>query len=141
MAKRISSGEPKPRRTPTRRRAVKTPEAPVQPAAEAVEPAAEPTPEARGAESPGSLAGEAATSGLMTSDRGQVPVAGSATGGTLASKVAHAASASGVWGREEAKPDRQAVARRAFELFLARGGVHGHDVEDWLAAERELRRR
>jgi len=32
-----------------------------------------------------------------------------------------------------------AVARRAYERFLARGGSHGHDVEDWLAAERELR--
>ena len=31
------------------------------------------------------------------------------------------------------------VARRAFELFLERGGVHGHDLDDWLAAERQLR--
>jgi Protein of unknown function (DUF2934) len=31
------------------------------------------------------------------------------------------------------------VARRAFELFCARGAEHGHDVEDWLQAERELR--
>jgi hypothetical protein len=32
------------------------------------------------------------------------------------------------------------IARRAYELFEARGGDHGHDVEDWLEAERELRR-
>ena len=31
------------------------------------------------------------------------------------------------------------IARRAYELFLARGGVHGRDVEDWLTAEQELR--
>jgi hypothetical protein len=31
------------------------------------------------------------------------------------------------------------VARRAYELYLARGGEHGHDFEDWLQAERELR--
>lgn len=31
------------------------------------------------------------------------------------------------------------VARRAYEKFLARGGQHGHDVEDWLAAEAEVR--
>jgi hypothetical protein len=31
------------------------------------------------------------------------------------------------------------IARRAYELYLARGGVHGRDVEDWLAAEQELR--
>ncbi len=29
------------------------------------------------------------------------------------------------------------VAARAYERFLARGGEHGHDVEDWLAAEAE----
>jgi len=33
------------------------------------------------------------------------------------------------------------VARRAHELYLARGSEHGHDVDDWTAAERELRAR
>jgi hypothetical protein len=28
------------------------------------------------------------------------------------------------------------VARVAFELFLKRGGAHGHDRDDWLEAER-----
>ena len=32
------------------------------------------------------------------------------------------------------------IARRAYELYLARSGEHGHDVEDWLQAEQELRR-
>ena len=31
------------------------------------------------------------------------------------------------------------VARRAYDLYLARGCAHGFDVEDWLQAERELR--
>lgn len=31
------------------------------------------------------------------------------------------------------------VARRAYELYLARGGEHGYDVDDWLRAEHELR--
>jgi len=31
------------------------------------------------------------------------------------------------------------VATRAYALYLARGGEHGHDVDDWLAAELELR--
>ena len=35
--------------------------------------------------------------------------------------------------------DTAQIARRAYELFLQRGGVHGRDVEDWLAAEQELR--
>jgi len=30
------------------------------------------------------------------------------------------------------------IARRAFDLYLARGRADGHDVEDWLQAEREL---
>ncbi len=36
---------------------------------------------------------------------------------------------------------RERIARRAYELFDRRGGVHGHDVEDWLRAEAELVRR
>lgn len=31
------------------------------------------------------------------------------------------------------------VARRAYDLYLARGREPGHDVEDWLQAERDLR--
>jgi hypothetical protein len=31
------------------------------------------------------------------------------------------------------------IACRAYDLYLARGGGHGHDVEDWVRAERELR--
>jgi hypothetical protein len=30
------------------------------------------------------------------------------------------------------------VARRAYDLFVSRGGQHGHDVEDWLEAERQV---
>jgi hypothetical protein len=38
----------------------------------------------------------------------------------------------------QAHAGRDAVARRAYELFLARGCAHGHDLEDWVRAEREL---
>ena len=31
------------------------------------------------------------------------------------------------------------VACRAFELYCERGWQDGHDVDDWLKAERELR--
>ena len=31
------------------------------------------------------------------------------------------------------------IARRAFELYCERGRKDGHDVDDWLNAERELR--
>jgi len=30
------------------------------------------------------------------------------------------------------------IARRAYALYEERGGEHGHDVDDWLQAEREL---
>ena len=32
-----------------------------------------------------------------------------------------------------------AVAQLAHELFLKRGGAHGHDLDDWFEAERRLR--
>jgi len=36
------------------------------------------------------------------------------------------------------RPARTEIARRAYEIFLGRGGDDGHDVEDWLQAEAEL---
>jgi hypothetical protein len=35
-------------------------------------------------------------------------------------------------------PSHDDVARRAYELFEARGGEPGHDLEHWLDAERQL---
>jgi hypothetical protein len=32
----------------------------------------------------------------------------------------------------------EAIAKRAYEKFLARGSSHGHDQEDWDAARQEL---
>ena len=43
-------------------------------------------------------------------------------------------SAKGAGG--ESRLDR--IARRARQLYEARGGEHGRDLEDWLAAEREI---
>jgi hypothetical protein len=31
------------------------------------------------------------------------------------------------------------IARRAYDLYVARGCENGYDVDDWLRAERELR--
>jgi hypothetical protein len=36
------------------------------------------------------------------------------------------------------EPD--AVAQRAYEIYQSRGGNHGADLDDWLEAERQLRR-
>ena len=34
--------------------------------------------------------------------------------------------------------DRDRVASRAYELYIARGRQHGRALEDWLEAEQEL---
>ena len=36
--------------------------------------------------------------------------------------------------------DPDAIARRAYEIYQNRGGDHGADLDDWLEAERQLRR-
>ncbi|NVJ01799.1 DUF2934 domain-containing protein [Myxococcus sp. AM009] len=36
-------------------------------------------------------------------------------------------------------PTNEQLARRAYEIFLARGGTHGSSEQDWFQAERELR--
>jgi len=35
-------------------------------------------------------------------------------------------------------PIRDAIATFAYERFVARGCQHGHDLDDWLAAEQEF---
>jgi Protein of unknown function (DUF2934) len=42
---------------------------------------------------------------------------------------------------EQALPTKKQIAARAYELYLQRGCEDGHDVEDWLNAEKELKRR
>ena len=37
------------------------------------------------------------------------------------------------------QPTHEDIARRAYQLYEERGGEHGHDWQDWLEAERELR--
>lgn len=43
-----------------------------------------------------------------------------------------------VGNRATASPDRDRIAMRAYELYLARGGADGAAMDDWLTAEREL---
>ncbi len=38
----------------------------------------------------------------------------------------------------EGHPTREEIELRAYQIYLERGGVEGHEVEDWLQAEREL---
>jgi hypothetical protein len=37
-------------------------------------------------------------------------------------------------------PSQSEIERRAYEIFLERGGTDGHDEDDWFQAEAELRR-
>jgi hypothetical protein len=39
----------------------------------------------------------------------------------------------------ESLNERDAIARRAYEIYEQRGGQHGADLDDWLEAERQLR--
>ena len=43
--------------------------------------------------------------------------------------------------RDASAPSSDEVRRRAYELWVARGGADGSDMDDWLAAEREVRTR
>lgn len=41
--------------------------------------------------------------------------------------------------QEQAAPSRlERIARRAHEIYAARGGTGGHELDDWLQAEREI---
>ena len=39
---------------------------------------------------------------------------------------------------DDETPPREAIAKRAYELYLQRGSVPGYELEDWLQAEAEL---
>jgi hypothetical protein len=39
---------------------------------------------------------------------------------------------------EQRELSTEEIARRAHELYVQRGGEHGKDVDDWVAAEKEL---
>jgi hypothetical protein len=39
---------------------------------------------------------------------------------------------------DHTRPVDEEIAQRAYELYLARGGGHGSDLEDWLEARRQL---
>jgi len=58
-----------------------------------------------------------------------------------ASKVGKVGSSGSVaGGTRVSAPTHEQIAMRSYTLYLARGGVHGFDVEDWLQAEAELTR-
>ena len=38
----------------------------------------------------------------------------------------------------ERRPAREEIELLAYHIYVSRGAVDGHDLEDWLEAEREL---
>jgi Protein of unknown function (DUF2934) len=36
------------------------------------------------------------------------------------------------------RPTYEEIQRRAYEIYIVRGGEHGHDLADWIMAEQEL---
>jgi Protein of unknown function (DUF2934) len=40
--------------------------------------------------------------------------------------------------RSERRSQEEQIRARAYELYVARGGEPGHEIDDWLQAEREL---
>ena len=59
--------------------------------------------------------------------------------GTGVSGPAAASVESGRASAEAAEPSREDIARRAHEIYLARGADDGSADDDWLRAEQELR--
>jgi Protein of unknown function (DUF2934) len=55
------------------------------------------------------------------------------------SAVSTAADRSSVRSPAQHPSTEHDIARRAYDLYLARDRELGHDVDDWLQAERELR--
>ena len=51
------------------------------------------------------------------------------------------ASASAAGAVLAAQPTNDEIAHAAYQRYLSRGGSDGHDMDDWIEAERELRER
>jgi hypothetical protein len=77
------------------------------------------------------------TNGSKSRTRGRAPGRPART--TRPSRAARLAAGAAIPHRPTilAVPE-DAVRARAYEIFLARGGGHGRDLDDWLQAEREV---
>jgi hypothetical protein len=61
-------------------------------------------------------------------------------GSQTGARMSHAIDQSQVDYQQMVKVSPDEIAQRAYELFMARGGAHGNDLDDWLIAESELMR-
>jgi hypothetical protein len=81
-----------------------------------------------------------AGAGSESAERREVrQTVGSAQGTARAAIAESDRAAAAIPDSERAEHDaRDRIAARAYELYLQRGGGHGRDTDDWLAAEREV---
>jgi len=56
----------------------------------------------------------------------------------MSKTVKTSSSASKKAGAVKSAPTQEDIARRAYQIYLERGGAPGHELEDWTRAEREL---
>ena len=57
---------------------------------------------------------------------------------TSAPKAVKAGTGKASSSAAKAAPTYEEIAKRSYEIFLERGGEHGHADEDWVRAEAEL---
>jgi hypothetical protein len=55
----------------------------------------------------------------------------------LEQETANADTAEGLRCNTFFEPDKEEIARRAYDLYLARGQVAGHEMDDWIEAKRQ----
>ena len=60
------------------------------------------------------------------------------TSAPMAVKAPALATGKSFAAQAKSRPTIEEIAARSYQLYLARGGADGHDVEDWLAAEAQL---
>ena len=56
----------------------------------------------------------------------------------LERETASADTAEGLRRNTFLEPDKEEIARRAYDLYLGRGQVAGHEMDDWIEAKRQL---
>jgi hypothetical protein len=79
-------------------------------------------------------------SGLLELPAGSIPNAGSSMASVMKTVESVLLTDPGEPAQQEPIPVEE-IAMEAYFLFEARGFEHGHDVEDWLAAEALVRER
>ncbi len=61
------------------------------------------------------------------------------TSHTPSQQVQESSARNAVTSNNRTSPTHEQIARRAYEIFCARGSTQGNPEEDWFQAERELK--